>query len=140
MIGAARAGDAAGAIAALGAFRAPVCPPPRPVRRRDWNELIESWLAEDSTASAPTAWYVGRPLLVTENDYSLRLFNGDTGVIVATATAGESAAFERRGELVEFSPDRLDAVDTVYAMTIHKSQGSQFDTVAVLLPTRRRGS
>ena len=45
-----------------------------------------------------------------------------------------SAAFERRGELVEFSPTRLAAVDTVYAMTIHKSQGSQFDTAAVLLP------
>ncbi|MEJ7717194.1 MAG: ATP-dependent RecD-like DNA helicase [Thermoleophilaceae bacterium] len=45
-----------------------------------------------------------------------------------------SAAFERRGEIVRFSPTRLAAVDTVYAMTVHKSQGSQFDTAAVLLP------
>jgi len=45
-----------------------------------------------------------------------------------------SAAFERRGETVRFSPTRLGAVDTVYAMTVHKSQGSQFDTAAVLLP------
>ena len=45
-----------------------------------------------------------------------------------------SAAFERRGEVVEFSPTRSAAVETVYAMTIHKSQGSQFDTAAVLLP------
>jgi exodeoxyribonuclease V alpha subunit len=45
-----------------------------------------------------------------------------------------SAAFERRGEIVEYSPSRLGAVDTIYAMTIHKSQGSQFDTAAVLLP------
>ena len=46
-----------------------------------------------------------------------------------------SVAFERSGEIVEVSPSRLGAVDTVYAMTIHESQGSQFETVAVLLPT-----
>ena len=45
-----------------------------------------------------------------------------------------NAAFERRGEIVQLSTSRLAAVDTVYAMTIHKSQGSQFDTAAVLLP------
>jgi exodeoxyribonuclease V alpha subunit len=76
--------------------------------------------------------YVGRPLLVTRNDYELGLYNGDTGVIVG----GERlmAAFERGGGIVSFTPSRLDAVETVYAMTIHKSQGSQFDTAAVLLP------
>jgi exodeoxyribonuclease V alpha subunit len=71
---------------------------------------------------------------VTENDYGLRLYNGDTGVIVATAEGRVSAASERRGSIVEFRPSRLAAVDTVYAMTIHKSQGSQFGTAAVLLP------
>ena len=71
---------------------------------------------------------------MTENDYGLRLYNGDTGVVVATRHGRVSAAFERRGELLEFSPTRLGAVDTVYAMTVHKSQGSQFDTAAVLLP------
>jgi len=45
-----------------------------------------------------------------------------------------AAVFERRDELLEFSPTRLAAVDTVYAMTVHKSQGSQFGTAAVLLP------
>ncbi len=44
------------------------------------------------------------------------------------------AAFERGGEIVSFTPSRLDAVETVYAMTIHKSQGSQFNTACVLLP------
>ena len=47
------------------------------------------------------------------------------------------AAFERRDEVAEFTPARLGAVETVYAMTIHKSQGSQFDTAAVLLPPSR---
>ncbi len=45
-----------------------------------------------------------------------------------------TAAFERRGEVVEYSPARLGAVETVHAMTVHKSQGSQFGTAAVLLP------
>jgi exodeoxyribonuclease V alpha subunit len=84
-------------------------------------------------------WYVGRPLLVTENDDALRLYNGDTGVVVAGPGDGSGdgrpvAAFERQGEIVHISPTRLAAVETVHAMTVHKSQGSQFDAVAVILP------
>jgi exodeoxyribonuclease V alpha subunit len=73
-------------------------------------------------------------LLVTENDYGLRLYNGDTGVVVQSDDGRVSAAFERGADIIEFTPTRLGAVETVYAMTIHKSQGSQFDTAAVLLP------
>ena len=102
---------------------------------------IEGWLAEEVDGfAAGGSWYVGRPLLVTQNDYGLRLYNGDTGVVVAAGPGRLAAAFERRGEVVEFSPTRLGAVDTVYAMTIHKSQGSQFGTAAVLLPGLRRRS
>jgi len=71
---------------------------------------------------------------VTENDRELRLYNGDTGVVIRTADDRVLAAFERGGEPVLYSPSRLGAIDTVYAMTIHKSQGSQFQTAAVLLP------
>jgi exodeoxyribonuclease V alpha subunit len=92
---------------------------------------IEGWLAGELD---PGRWYTGRPLLVTENDYGLNLRNGDTGVVVATGRGTVSAAFERRGDIVSFPPSRLSAVDTVYAMTVHKSQGSQFGTAAVLLP------
>jgi exodeoxyribonuclease V alpha subunit len=128
---AARAGEAAKAIRALGAFRI-LC-----AHRRGsygvsvWTSRIEGWLAGEFER---TRWYAGRPLLVTENDYGLRLYNGDTGVIVATPDGRPVAAFERRGEVVEFSPARLGAVETVYAMTVHKAQGSQFGTAAVLLP------
>ena len=76
----------------------------------------------------------GRPLLVTENDYGLRLYNGDTGVVVAGEDGRASAAFERRGEVMYVSPSRLEAVEGMHAMTIHKAQGSQFGTAAVLLP------
>ena len=127
--GAARAGDAMGAIEALGSFRLLCAHRRGPHGVSGWTELLEAWLGHD-----PTGWYVGRPLLVTENDYGLRLYNGDTGVVIEAGDGQVSAAFERGGRIVEFSPTRLAAVDTVYAMTIHKSQGSQFDTAAVLLP------
>jgi exodeoxyribonuclease V alpha subunit len=79
-------------------------------------------------------WYVGRPLMATVNDYELQLFNGDTGVMAIGPDGRPSAAFERRGALTWTSPARLRAIDTVYAMTVHKSQGSQFDEVVVVLP------
>ena len=71
---------------------------------------------------------------MTQNDYGLRLFNGDTGVIVAREAGRKTAVFERQGGLLEVSPTRLEAVETVHALTIHKSQGSQVDAVAVILP------
>jgi exodeoxyribonuclease V alpha subunit len=126
---AARAGDGAGAIAALGGFRILCAHRRGPHGVTGWTEQVERWLAQAGLA-ADGEWYAGRPLLVTENDYGLGLYNGDTGVVIAAADGRLSAAFERG----EFSPTRLGAVDSVYAMTVHKSQGSQFDTAAVLLP------
>ena len=105
-----------------------------PTASRPGTPAVESWLASELDRFAEDAWYVGRPLLVTQNDYGLRLFNGDTGVIVAREDGRKSAVFERQGGFVEISPNRLDAVETVHALTIHKSQGSQVDAVAVLLP------
>jgi exodeoxyribonuclease V alpha subunit len=134
IVEAARAGDAAAAVTALGAFRVLCAHRRGPYGVATWNAVIESWLANELEHYAEDAWYVGRPLLVTQNDYGLRLFNGDTGVIVARDGGRKSAVFERQGGLAEISPTRLDTVDTVHALTIHKSQGSQVDAVAVLLP------
>jgi exodeoxyribonuclease V alpha subunit len=87
--------------------------------------------------AGPTAggWYVGRPVVVTENDYTLGLFNGDTGVVVARDDGGLSVAFRRGGGVISVSPSRLGAVETAFAMTVHRAQGSEFDVVIVLLPT-----
>ncbi|HWI09479.1 MAG TPA: ATP-binding domain-containing protein, partial [Solirubrobacteraceae bacterium] len=136
VVEAARGGDAAGALTALGGFRVLCAHRRGPQGVATWTGRIESWLVRAVPGFNPDdRWYVGRPLLVTENDYELRLYNGDTGVVVQSGGDRVSAAFDRRGEIVHFSPSRLRAVDTVYAMTIHKSQGSQFATAAVLLPT-----
>ena len=132
VIAAAREGDAAGALKALGAFRVLCAHRHGSYGVAVWMARIEAWLESELDRGR---WYAGRPLLVTENDYSLHLRNGDTGVVVATAPGSVSAAFERRGEVVTFAPTRLSAVDTVYAMTVHKSQGSQFETAVVLLPS-----
>jgi exodeoxyribonuclease V alpha subunit len=135
VIDAARVGDARRALEALASFRVLCAHRRGPYSVAMWMDRIERWLAAEVDGfGAEGRWYVGRPLLVTANDYGLRLYNGDTGVVVATKAGRVSAAFERRGEIVEFSPSRLAAVDTVYAMTIHKSQGSQFHAAAVLLP------
>ena len=135
VIEAARAGDAARAIGELGAFRVLCAHRRGPHGVATWMPRIETWLAAELPGFGAEQWYVGRPLLVTENDHGIRLYNGDTGVVVTSPTSGRpTAAFERQGEIVTFSPTRLAAVETVYAMTVHKSQGSQFDTAAVLLP------
>ena len=135
VIDAARDGDAARAIRELGAFRVLCAHRRGPHGVATWMPRIETWLAGERPGFAAEPWYVGRPLLVTENDHAIRLYNGDTGVVVTSPSTGRpTAAFERQGEIVSFSPTRLAAVETVYAMTIHKSQGSQFATAAVLLP------
>jgi len=131
---AAQAGAALEAIGALGAFRVLCAHRRGPEGVSTWTARIEAWLeAELGGFATDDRWYVGRPLLVTENDYELRLYNGDSGVIVQRGADRVSAAFERGG-LIEYAPTRLGAVETAYAMTIHKSQGSQFDIAAVLLP------
>lgn len=133
---AAAAGDGRGALDALGRFRL-LCAH----RRGDygvvpWTAQVETWLAAEIEGfGAGGPWYAGRPLLFTENDYGLQLYNGDTGVVVAPPGGGPvRAVFERRGQLLELSPHRLGRVETVHAMTVHKAQGSQFRSVALLLP------
>ena len=134
VVSAARAGEGETALTALGGFRILCAHRRGPYGVASWTARMEAWLeAELAGLRAEERWYVGRPLLVTENDYELGLHNGDTGVVIEREGRVE-AAFARGGGVVPFSPSRLGAVETVYAMTIHKSQGSQFDAAAVLLP------
>jgi exodeoxyribonuclease V alpha subunit len=96
-----------------------------------WSREIERWLAEALPGSAARGeWYPGRPVLVTANDYDTGLYNGDTGVVVATPD-GPRVAFPGRAPL---APSRLADVVTVHATTVHRGQGSQFARVTVVLP------
>ena len=98
-----------------------------------WNRQVERWLAEQTDTPLWAAWYAGRPVLVTANDYGLGLYNGDTGVAVLRDGALRAVMSGSTGP-VELATSRLADVETMHAMTIHKSQGSQAAEVTVLLP------
>ena len=125
--------DAGRALAELDRYRLLCAHREGPYGVRRWNRLVERWLAEDPEVDLYAEWYVGRPLLVTSNDYALDVYNGESGVVVRQGQRRRVfvAGSER---LREFAPGRLEAVETMHAMTIHKSQGSQADRVTVLLP------
>jgi len=138
MAEAAREGDVGLALRTLSQHRLLCAHRRGPYGVSRWSQEVERWLA--ATPGWPVGeglWYRGRPLLVTSNDYELRLYNGDTGVVVDGKTRGNGgvlAAFTRGNEPVLLSPSRLSAVQTMHAMTVHRSQGSQFDSVSLVLP------
>jgi exodeoxyribonuclease V alpha subunit len=97
-----------------------------------WNRIVEERLG----LSTSNQWYIGRPIIVTENDKTTGLFNGDVAIIADEANhraAYFSADLARSGTPVT----RLPNVETVHALTIHKSQGSEYDHVVVVLPDRK---
>jgi exodeoxyribonuclease V alpha subunit len=79
-------------------------------------------------------WYAGRPVMVTRNDYNLSLMNGDVGLCLPHAKGLRVAFANGQGGVHWVSPSCLDAVESVFAMTVHKSQGSEFDHVCLVLP------
>ncbi len=89
-------------------------------------------------ASETSVWYPGRPVLVLRNDYVLKLFNGDIGITLPDKS-GELMVFfpESAGGFRAVAPVRLPHHETAFAMTVHKSQGSEFEEVLVLLPEQR---
>jgi exodeoxyribonuclease V alpha subunit len=109
------------------------------VNRLSEKVLIREGLIEtDSSPSKP--WYRGRPVLVTRNDYNLELFNGDIGITMPVPGSSSKDMYVyfpgNSGELRRFSPHRLPEHETVYAMTVHKSQGSEFENILFILPDR----
>ncbi len=103
------------------------------------NALVEQALKEERLIQPDTRWYRGRPVLITRNDYDLRLFNGDVGIILPDPAANnELRCFFPASDSTprKFHPLRLPEHETVYAMTVHKSQGSEFDRLLLLLPDR----
>ncbi|HWH99580.1 MAG TPA: exodeoxyribonuclease V subunit alpha [Propionibacteriaceae bacterium] len=131
---AATVGDVPSALAALDRHRLLCAHRRGPFGVARWSSEVERWLSETEPGYADDGeWYLGRPLLVTANDYELGLFNGDTGVVVDTPD-GVRVAFASGAQPTLFAPVRLDAVQTVHAMTVHRAQGSQFDCVSFIVP------
>ena len=99
-----------------------------------WNRLVERLVAERTGFTTYDEWYAGRPILVTANDYDQLLNNGDMGVTLRRADGRLRVVVQLGQEVREFATTRLSGVETVHAMTVHKSQGSQAHTVSVVLP------
>lgn len=119
------------------------------LRRGPWgvaglNETIPRLLREAGLITASSGWYLGRPVLVTRNDYALGLMNGDIGVTLARPAAASEPerlrvafpAGDGRQGIRWVLPSRLQAVETVFALTVHKSQGSEFTHAALVLPDK----
>lgn len=101
------------------------------------NSVIETCLADEGIIRPVKQWYHGRPVMVMSNDYSLKLFNGDVGIALndQESEIGLSVYFPSvNGVTRKYSPYRLPAHETVYAMTVHKSQGSEFDKILFIMP------
>ncbi len=107
--------------------------------RRIEDTLFKQGLIRSAKASQPNAWYHGRPVMITQNSYSKGLFNGDTGITLIDKTGQAKVYFPdtqatEEGAYKSIAPVRLPAHETTWAMTIHKSQGSEFDQVTLILP------
>lgn len=97
------------------------------------NRMMSRYLARRGWRTTQT-FYPGRPIMITRNDYRQQLFNGDIGVILRDADGQLKACFDFGEDLRWVGLNRLPAHETVFAMTVHKSQGSEFDAISILLP------
>jgi len=131
-LGAARDGDPAQAFAAFAAFRVLTAQ-----REGSWgvagiNEAFEARIRRRFSLGS-ARWYPGRAVMVRQNDYALGLFNGDIGICL-NSEHGLRVFFESDEGLRSFVPSRLPSHDSAFAMTVHKSQGSEFAEVLLVLP------
>ncbi|WP_438971885.1 ATP-binding domain-containing protein, partial [Methylophaga sp.] len=97
------------------------------------NRLMSRFLAHRGWRTAQT-FYQGRPIMITQNDYRQHLFNGDVGMLLRDDDGKLKACFDFGEALRWVNLNRLPAHETVFAMTVHKSQGSEFDAVSILMP------
>ncbi len=108
------------------------------------NEMVEATLRRhDCIKPAPGLggqWYPGRPVIMNRNDYYHHLFNGDVGVTMLVHTDGMQQVRvgfqDGQGQIRHLAPEQLPDHETVYAMSVHKSQGTEFQKVVLILPDR----
>ena len=99
------------------------------------NNLIETYLRKKKLIDKNFEFYKNRPVIITRNYYTLGLYNGDVGIVRPDENGILKVWFEDSdGALKSVLPGYISAAETVFAMTIHKSQGSEYDSVLVVLP------
>ncbi|MGY6588411.1 MAG: exodeoxyribonuclease V subunit alpha [Wenzhouxiangella sp.] len=107
----------------------------------EWNRRIRRWLAIEGRVEASGSWFPGRPVMINRNDYRTGLMNGDVGLCMEWPQPDGSrvlrVVFQKAdGQLHHYAPTRIGQCDTAWAMTVHKSQGSEFTHTVLILPER----
>jgi len=100
------------------------------------NRIAEEILIQAGLIRKGALHYHGRPVIILENDYSLKLFNGDTGIILSDGGEMRACFMDSSGKIREISATRLPRHETAFALTVHKSQGSEFHRVLLVMPDR----
>lgn len=129
--------DAAPLFDALNRFRVLAATRHGPRGVDEINARVSAWVraAASVTLGTGAQWFAGRPVIVTRNDYALGVFNGDVGIALPTPGGAMQVCFRLAdGSLRAISPAALPPHDTAFALTVHKSQGSEFDHAALVLP------
>jgi exodeoxyribonuclease V alpha subunit len=106
------------------------------VREGPWGVDTLNRRLATSLGFPSEGWYAGRPVMVTRNDYNLKLMNGDVGLCLPHANGLRVAFHDGQGGIRWVLPSRLDAVESVFALTVHKSQGSEYEHVCLVLTDR----
>lgn len=120
----------------LGSFRILCALREGPAGAVAFNRFVEHFLQRAGVVASGRPWYAGRPVMVLKNDYSLELFNGDVGITLWDGDRLSVFFKDDRGGVRKFHPGRIPEHETVYAMTVHKGQGSEFDRVVFVMPDR----
>jgi exodeoxyribonuclease V alpha subunit len=103
----------------------------------DINHAVELSLSNKKLIHLSGLWYCGRPIMITQNNATLQLYNGDIGICLRDKEQEDQLRvfFQRAdGSIKKYLPARIPHCETVFAMTIHKSQGSEFEEVLIILP------
>lgn len=108
-----------------------------PLGVEDLNRRMEKALVTKGLISRYDDWYHGKPVIINRNDYTLGLNNGEIGICVKKGSAAPQIYFQQQQEFLKVAPSRLPEHKTAYALTVHKSQGSEFDRVLLMLPPRK---
>ena len=133
-----RAPDPAEALKEFKKFRVLCALRTGPYGVESLNRTIEKILREEQLVTGTQNTYAGMPILITQNDYQLRLYNGDIGILLPDPANGSLLAWfiGEDGGIRRVPPARLPEYEPAFVMTVHKSQGSEFDNVLLILPDK----